>query len=131
MKTPDTTSGLVRRLAALREAAGLSQRGLARRMGISHSHVSNVERGDRRLSIPMAYRWALACGSSLDEVLGEPGSSSVDRVGGLMALLDEETADLYLDIGRVLAIAPPVVRDSLRHQIRGMAEHLATMGGEE
>lgn len=36
-------------LAAMREAAGLSQRQLARAIGVNHSHLSRVEAGEREL----------------------------------------------------------------------------------
>jgi transcriptional regulator with XRE-family HTH domain len=53
-------SGLT--LRAARVEAGISMRGMARRIGISYSHLSNVERGDRAATpaVVEAYRRALA-----------------------------------------------------------------------
>lgn len=38
-------------LVEMRQAAGLSQRGLARRLGREHSFVARIEQGERRLDV--------------------------------------------------------------------------------
>lgn len=52
-------------LAALREEVGMSQRQLARAMGVSHSHVSRVESGERELVDPFWTAAARAIASHL------------------------------------------------------------------
>ena len=59
---------LGRRLAALREKGGLSQRQLADRAGVSQAFVSLVEGGGRELSRPYAMALADALGVSVDEL---------------------------------------------------------------
>lgn len=70
------------RLHAARAAAGLSQRDLAERIGCSHSTVGQIETGARHLTAPTAFRWAAACGVSLDWIAW--GSSLPE--GQLLAL---------------------------------------------
>ena len=50
--TPESSFG--RRIAQLRDAAGLTQRELARRMGLTQSALSRIESGSRRLSAAQA-----------------------------------------------------------------------------
>lgn len=51
--------GLLRRL---REEAGLTQRGLAQRLAVTHLFVHKSEVGERRVDVPEFMDWALACG---------------------------------------------------------------------
>jgi len=49
-------------LRAMRESAGLSQRGLAARLKVPHSWVAKVESGERRIDL-VEFGWFLsACG---------------------------------------------------------------------
>lgn len=50
------------RLRKAREAAGLDQTGLARRMGVSRGTISNTERGVVSVRRPMVGAWSLATG---------------------------------------------------------------------
>ena len=52
------------RLAALRAAAGLSQRGLATRLRVPHSWVAKVESGERRIDLVEFGWFCAACGAS-------------------------------------------------------------------
>src|SRR5689334_15780008 len=58
------------RLMRLREDAGLSQSGLARRIGVSQSAVSQMEAGDRSPSYGMLVQLAEALGVSLAYLVG-------------------------------------------------------------
>jgi transcriptional regulator with XRE-family HTH domain len=49
-------------LSDRRKKAGLSQTELARRMGVSQSTVSAIERGDKRVTVLQYLDWAQACG---------------------------------------------------------------------
>ena len=51
-------------LSAIRSRAGLSQRGLAERIGVPHTWVSKVEAGERRIDIVEFSWFCLACGAS-------------------------------------------------------------------
>jgi transcriptional regulator with XRE-family HTH domain len=56
--------GLRARLAAVRSAAGLSQRRLAQRLRVPHSWVAKVEAGERRIDL-IEFGWfCAACGAS-------------------------------------------------------------------
>lgn len=63
-----------------REATGLSVRELSRRIEVSASHVSQVERGLASFSVPTLYRVAQELGISMDSLFEEPGKpkASVD-----------------------------------------------------
>ena len=71
-RTPDTPAveAFGPRLARLRGDAGLSQSGLARRIGVSQSAVSQMEAGDRSPSYGMLIQLADALGVSLAYLVG-------------------------------------------------------------
>jgi transcriptional regulator with XRE-family HTH domain len=71
------------RLEATREAAGLSQRELGRRIGVPHSWVAKVESGERRIDL-IEFGWFCeACGVDAGEaariVLAAAGTSATGR----------------------------------------------------
>jgi transcriptional regulator with XRE-family HTH domain len=49
-------------LRAMREAAGLTQRELARKLRLSHTLVHNSEVAERRVDVMEFADWCLACG---------------------------------------------------------------------
>ncbi len=68
---------LRQRLAAMRQAAGLSQRELARRLKVPHTWVAKVESGERRIDL-IEFAWfCQGCGvdaaMAAREVLGKGG----------------------------------------------------------
>jgi transcriptional regulator with XRE-family HTH domain len=66
--SPTDTFG--RRLARLREQAGLSQSAMARRIGASQSAVSQIEAGDRSPSYGMLVQLAEALGVGMPYLVG-------------------------------------------------------------
>lgn len=66
------------RVREARLAAGLSVRELARRIGVSASHVSQVERGIGAFSVPALYAVSREVDLSLHELLDVPGSPPVE-----------------------------------------------------
>ena len=49
-------------LREMREAAGLTQRELAKKLRLSHTMVHNSEVAERRVDVMEFMDWALACG---------------------------------------------------------------------
>lgn len=64
-----------RRLRVLRERRGVSQKEMAALLGTNQSHVSNVERGDRGITIQQLVKIARALKASTDDILGEKQAS--------------------------------------------------------
>jgi transcriptional regulator with XRE-family HTH domain len=62
-------------IRAAREARGLSLRALARRVNVSPSVVSQMERGKANPSVGTLYALVSELGVSLNELLGRPGSA--------------------------------------------------------
>ena len=54
----------------MREKKGWSQEELAKKCGVSQMLVSQIERGLRVLSVPVAVEFAAAFGCTLDELCG-------------------------------------------------------------
>jgi transcriptional regulator with XRE-family HTH domain len=73
----DTPWNLVgERVRAARAAAGLTVRELARRIGLSASHVSQVERGLGSFSVPALYSVAEELGVSMHDLLAASGPTA-------------------------------------------------------
>lgn len=62
---------LLRRLRALRAAAGLTQVDLSTALQRPQSYVSDVERGSRRMDLLQLRDFCQACGQSLTEFVDE------------------------------------------------------------
>lgn len=75
------------RLREARAAAGLSVRELARRINVSPSHVSQVERGISSYSVSMLYAVAKTVGVSIDSFFEEP-SRRDERAAQASSALD-------------------------------------------
>jgi transcriptional regulator with XRE-family HTH domain len=67
------------RIRDARSAAGMSVRELARRVKVSPSHVSQVERGNGSFSATVLYAVAAELGLSLDQLFDPYGASAADR----------------------------------------------------
>lgn len=100
------------RLKALREAAGISIRELARQIGQDHSNVryweqsGNVPRSD--VLLPMAK----ALGVTVEELLGEPKPRRVTTPAGKMRHLFEAASKLpRSQQEKITAILEPFVRE--------------------
>lgn len=72
-------NGVGERVRVLRSAAGLTVRELARRIGVSASHVSQVERGIGSFSVPALYAVAAELGVQMHEIL-DPQAPPVSRM---------------------------------------------------
>src|SRR5438132_12728609 len=67
--TPDASSDLGPRLRAIRLRQGVGLRGLARRLDLSPSSISQIETGKIRPSVRTLYALASEFGVTVDEVL--------------------------------------------------------------
>jgi transcriptional regulator with XRE-family HTH domain len=85
------------RIAIAREEAGLNQKELAERLGISQATLSNYEKGKRRVYLPQLQQIAEELGRALDYFLQpidpdtEPGKpdSSPNEVTELLQIMSE------------------------------------------
>jgi transcriptional regulator with XRE-family HTH domain len=57
------------RLRSLRHSLGITQREIARLLGVDQAHISNVERGARGLTIQQVVKLSRGLGVSADEIL--------------------------------------------------------------
>lgn len=73
---------LGRRLLGARQAAGLSQRQLSERLGVSVGHVSMAERAQRVPRLFILVAWAAVCGTSLSRLVRGLEESQT-RTGGV------------------------------------------------
>ncbi|HUY52480.1 MAG TPA: XRE family transcriptional regulator [Streptosporangiaceae bacterium] len=78
-------NGLGARIAALREARGMTGEELGAALGLSRSQVSKVEHGTRRLDVSEVAAVADALEASLAEVLGVERSGSLALAARVMA----------------------------------------------
>lgn len=62
------------RVRKYRKAQGLSQEELAARVGISVTHMSHIETGNTKLSLPVLVELACALGVQSDDLLFDCGS---------------------------------------------------------
>ena len=90
------------RLKEERDRVGISQRELARRIGLSASMISQIESGQSKPSVSTLYAIVTELGVSVDEVFGNNG----DRVAGTDRAAGETVGD-----------PSPVVRAEDRHVI--------------
>ncbi len=55
------------RLRSFRDAAKMTQRGLAEQLGISESRISGYERGRVRISYEMGLKWERICKAAAEQ----------------------------------------------------------------
>ena len=68
------------KLKSWREAMGWSQTELARRSGVSQSHISDIERNAVIPSVVVAKHLADACSCSINRLFREPSRETVDGI---------------------------------------------------
>lgn len=74
------------RIRRFRKARGLSQERLAERINVSTTHISHIETGNTKLSLPVLVDIAAVLGADLDELV--IGSESTGRSSALDAIAD-------------------------------------------
>ena len=96
------------RVRKYRKAQGLSQEELAARVGISVTHMSHIETGNTKLSLPVLVELACALGVQSDDLLFDRGSERSRVLAELSDTLDRCTAQqlrILTDIVKAAKIA--------------------------
>jgi len=102
---PEVLEGIAQRLREERVKAGISQRELARRLGLSASLISQLESGQSRPSVGTLYSIVTELGVSLDSVIraqdaaGPDGGELGERPDGSPVVHPGERASIDLDSG--------------------------------
>jgi transcriptional regulator with XRE-family HTH domain/quercetin dioxygenase-like cupin family protein len=105
------------RLREARQARGLSLRGLAERLGVSPSLISQVETGRARPSVSTLYAIASSLGISLDELLF-PDARQLTRTAAAIARSASFGSAGVGEITDLILPHDPVQRASTRKRIR-------------
>lgn len=102
----DADRHLIEELVARREELDLSQREVARRMDVSQSAVSRIERGDRDLHQSTVRRYAMAVEATVTYMVipDDPGVVRSTRM--LRALKDQMASIPGVDWGEASAASP-------------------------
>ena len=94
------------RVRAFRRGQALSQEELAERVGISVTHMSHIETGNTKLSLPVFLRLAQALGVRTDDLLREaPASSQAEELEELLAGCDAAQRRIILEVARATRAA--------------------------
>lgn len=98
------------RLKELREKAGLTQEGLAERVGTTHSTIQRLEAGTRRLTADWIFRLAPHLGCTPGEIIdfqgGPPAGEDEKRAAALVRLLTPDQRAAWFSVGHALAQQP-------------------------
>lgn len=100
-----------KRVKIARIRADLTQEALAEKAGLSVTHMSNIETGNTKLSLPMAVALANALSVSVDEFLCDNVLRSKEVFCREIQLLLEDCDDCEI---RVLTDLLAAARDALR-----------------
>ena len=92
------------RIRRFRKAYGLSQEQLAEQAGISVTHMSHIETGNTKLSLPVLVRLAEALQVRTDDLLYDTRASgkqsTVDEMAALLESCTPQQALILLDVLR-------------------------------
>lgn len=90
------------RIRKYRKAQGLSQENLAEKAGISVTHMSHIETGNTKLSLPVFVRIAEVLGVQTDELLHAQGGKKTIAINGIIDILDQSTVQQIRILEEVL-----------------------------
>lgn len=96
------------RVRMFRRAQDLSQEALAERVGISVTHMSHIETGNTKLSLPVFLRLAQALGVRTDDLLREVPESQapeLEELAEVLAGCDGEQRRVILAVARAARAA--------------------------
>ena len=81
----------------IRKGCGLSQEQLAEKVGISTTHLSHIETGNTKLSLPVFVDIAEALSVQTDELLYDTPSINLSTKAEILNVLDScSTQDFYI-----------------------------------
>ena len=90
------------KIRKFRKAHGLSQEDLAEKIGISTTHMSHIETGNTKLSLPVFVDIAAVLEVRTDDLLDNPTtattSSSLDEIGAVLEHCNAQQAKVITDI---------------------------------
>ena len=90
------------RIRKIRKAHGLSQEELAEKVNISTTHMSHIETGNTKLSLPVFVDIASALQVRTDDLLDTPSnettSSSLDEIAEVLDRCNVQQAKVIADI---------------------------------
>ena len=97
------------KIRKIRKAHGLSQEELAERIGISTTHMSHIETGNTKLSLPVFVDIAAALEVRTDELLDTPAvettSTSLDDIAAVLERCSAQKAKVIADIVKAAKIS--------------------------
>ena len=89
------------KIRKIRKAHGLSQEELAEKVNISTTHMSHIETGNTKLSLPVFVDIATALEVRLDDLLDNPTattSSSLDEIAAILERCTAQEAKVIADV---------------------------------
>ena len=85
------------KIRKFRKSCGLSQEQLAEEVGISTTHLSHIETGNTKLSLPVFVKIASALSVQTDELLYDTPSINSSTKNEILDILDScSTQDFYI-----------------------------------
>lgn len=90
------------RIRKIRKAHGLSQEELAEKVGISTTHMSHIETGNTKLSLPVFVDIANALEVRTDDLLDSPSAAtisvSLDEITKVLERCSAQEAKVIVDV---------------------------------
>ena len=96
------------KIRKIRKAHGLSQEELAEKVNISTTHMSHIETGNTKLSLPVFVDIATALEVRLDDLLDNPTattSSSLDEIAAILERCTAQEAKVIADVVRATKLS--------------------------
>ena len=116
------SSTLGERLRRLRQEAAYSQQNLADALGVTKTHISQVERDRSGISIELVEKWARVCGREPRDVylMEDPQAQALLALSGL----EGEYAVMLVKFSRILPVLDPSRLHSMGLWLESMASWL-------
>jgi transcriptional regulator with XRE-family HTH domain len=102
------------RIRKYRKARGMSQEQLAEKVGISVTHMSHIETGNTKLSLPVLVDISEALETKTDEILLEKPSCRTDIMGELSEILEgcsTQQLNIITDVVKTVKISLEKYKD--------------------